>query len=196
MPAICWLKMTDYMQGWMQDELGGSLVVKEQRVVSAQHIDGARDVFRMETDEGLPCRQSPGNAISAAWRNALDAGLAVDARTIKQEYGITGDILKQYIPVECPKMAMTSSGVLRPWTLDTAFGQKQATALQRILREAFWQAVDEYARKYATEHLGQRYAQSDMIESFCISTGTPDIHIESIRREWQRRIKSKKKKYN
>ena len=189
LPAICWLKVTDYMHGWLQYELGGEARVKEQRVVCVQHMPGARDILRMETTEDTTAQKPVDTAMSATLRNCIAAGLVLNADEVTQLYGINKEALQLFIPIECPKMCLTKNGVLRPWTQDTTFSHKQATALQRLLREAFWQAVAEYDRQYAREHQGEKYAQVDMIEAFCERTSTPDLYAEAMRREWQRRCK-------
>ncbi len=187
-PAICWLKVTDFIQGWVQHELGGGAMVKDWKVVSIQHLPGARRALRLET-ANEPMGNGPiGNSISATFRNALDAGMRIDPTTIEESYGATKESLLQYLPIECPRLCMTRSGVLRPWTLDVNFGMKQAKVIQRILREAFWQAVSDYADRYAREHRDKKYAQIDMIEAFCRDTDTPDVYAEPMRREWQRRL--------
>lgn len=177
------------MQGWTQHELGGGAQVKDFKVLSVQHLPGARHVLRMETVHEPLGDGQIGNSMSATFRNALDAGMRIDAQTMEQEFGATREALLQYQPIECPKLCMTRSGVLRPWTHDVNFGEKQAKAVQRLLRNAFWQAVQDYSDSYAREHRGEKYAQIDMIEAFCRDTDTPDIYADAMRREWQRRVK-------
>ena len=189
MPAIVWLKVTDYMHGWLQWELGGALRVKDQKVVSVQHLPGARDILRMETVEDLADHRPVDNAMSDSRKNCILAGLALDPAVIEREYGITKDVMKLFMPIECPKMTLTKNGVLRPWTLDTCLSQKQTAAMQRLLREAFWKAVGEFNEVYARRMNGQRYPAVDMIEEFCIETRTPDLYVDAMRREWQRRVK-------
>lgn len=188
-PAICWLRITDFIQGWVQHELGGGAQVKDYRVVSIQHLPGARRVLRMETLYEPMGKGQIGNSISATWRNALDAGLKIDPTAMEQNYGATKDSLMQYQPIECPRLCMTRRGVLREWTLDVNFGSKQAKAVQRLLRDAFWKAVQDFSDRYASEHRDEKYAQIDMIEAFCHETNTPDLYADPMRREWQRRIK-------
>lgn len=188
MPAIAWLKMTDYTHGWLQWELGGSMRVKDRCAICIQHLPGARSILRMESDD-TPVRGAVGNAMSARWKNCIDAGLEIDADAIRTEYGLTPETVDLFVPIECPKVCTTRDGVLRPWTLDVSFGQKQATALQRFLRQAFWDAVADFDRSYAGRMNGRKYAAVDMIEAFCAQTGTPDIHVDALRREWQRRVK-------
>lgn len=190
MPAIVWLKMTDYMHGWLQWELGGALRVKNWRVLSVQHLPGAREVLRgMESEGDRMGRCRVNNSMSATRRNCIDAGMDLDPDVTHELYGVTKEDLGSYLPVECPKMCMTRNGVVRPWTSDVNLGRRQSTALQHLLREAFWGAVEQYNREYAERMGGSEYPAVDMIEGFCEMTGTPDLHVEAMRREWQRRQK-------
>jgi hypothetical protein len=66
--------------------------------------------------------------------------------------------------------------------------------MQKLLSEAFWKGVEDFDRDYAEKQNGARYAAVDMIEAFCVDTGTPDIHVDALRREWQRRVKRAKVK--
>lgn len=189
MDTICWLKITDYMQGWLKSTLCGGKKVRNMPVISVRHIEGAREVMMMPAEDELPDGGAPGNAISATWRNALESGIIIDPKTMEKEYGVTREVLRQYLPIECPKHAVTKDGIIRQWTNDTCFGKQQATALLRLLREAFWQAVGEFSEEYSREHAGEKYAQVEMIESFCKETHTDDVYAEAMRREWQRRQK-------
>ena len=192
LPAIVWLRVTDYMRAWLQYELGGSLRVRDSKIVCVQHLTGARDVLRMETvDEVLP-RKKVDKSMSATWRNALEAGMAFDPEAMEREYGVTKELLKLFVPVECPRMALTQHGVLRPWSHDTNFSPRQATAMQDLLRREFWQAVGAFSEQYARSMNGKKYAQVEMIEAFCKETGTPELYVDAMRREWQRRLKRTK----
>lgn len=91
-------------------------------------------------------------------------------------------------------MRLTENGVLRPWTNDTCLGRRQANELIVVIREAFWAGVEEFNREYARQHRGEKYAAVDMIEAFCRDTQTPDIHVDAMRHEWQRRLRSGKSK--
>lgn len=177
------------MGAWLQMELGGGARVKDLRVISVQHLEGARAVLRMETWEDLMEPGPVDNAMSATRWACIDAGLELDEGVTQQVYGIGRQELCQFQPIECPRLALTEDGVLRPWNSDTCFGAKQATALQRIIREAFWQGVGEFAARYAEKRKGEKYPQEEMVEAFCKETGTSDIHVPGIRREWQRRVK-------
>lgn len=189
LPAIVWLRVTDYMHGWLQHELGSELWIKDQRVVCVQHLPGARAVLRMETVEELMDPRPVGNAMSDNWKNCIEAGLELDASVVERMYGITKEQMKLFVPIECPKMCLTKNGVLRPWTLDVNFGQRQASEMQRLLRGAFWDAVAEFDGSYARKMDGEKYPAVDMIEAFCAETETPDLYVAAMRREWQRRVK-------
>lgn len=189
LPAICWLKMTDYMHGWLESELGGEVRAHGLRVLSVQHLEGARAVLRMETTEDVMAPEVVERSMSGTRMNCISAGMIIDADVVKELYGLTKETIALFEPIECPKMCLTRNGVLRPWTLDTTFGRGQAIALQRLLRGAFWEGVAEFDRRYAEEQGGEWYAAKEMVEEFCAATGTPDVHVEAIRREWQRRRK-------
>lgn len=189
LPAIVWLKVTDYMLPWMQWELGSNVKVRNMRVVSVQHLKGARDILREDTMEEVVPQRRVDKSMSATWRNALDAGMVLDPQAMEREYGVTKEVLKLFVPIECPRNCITSDGVLRPWTNDVNFSKHQATAMQELLRREFWQAVTAFSEDYARKRDGERYAQVEMIEAFCKETGTPDMYVEAMRREWQRRVK-------
>lgn len=180
------------MHGWLQNELGGGARVRELRVVSVQHLHGARKVLRMETFEDMMEKRPVENAMSATRYGCYAEGLVIDADVMAKEYGVTQEQLRLFLPVECPKMCLTKNGVLRPWTHDVCLGKEQASALIRIVREAFWQAVTEYDQEYSRLLEGKPYPAIDMIEAFCQETQTPDLYIPAMRREWQRRQKRAK----
>ena len=194
MPPITWLKVTDFMVGWLEHELGGAVRVKGRQVVSVQHLPGARDALRMETaDDMLLDRGADvSKAMSATRYCVIDAGLRIDPP--ERMYGVTKEQMQLYLPIECPKMTLTKFGVLRPWTTDVTFSKKQSTALMHVLREAFWQGVGEFDCEYAQqrmeEGLSAPYPAVDMIEAFCEATHTKDTCVEAMRREWQRRKKN------
>lgn len=191
-PPICWLKVTDYMHGWLQHELGCEAWIRKQRVVCVQHLPGARKVLRMETVEDMMEKQPVGNAMSSRRKNCLCAGMVLDADVIAREWGMTKELMALFVPIECPKMCLTKYGVLRPWTLDICFGKKQTIALQDLLRNEFWKAVKEYDEEYARRMNGEYYPARMMVEDFCADTETPDMYVDAIRREWQRRLQRAK----
>ena len=188
-PNIAWLWVTDFMHGWLQWELGGEARIGERRVVSVQHLPGARDILRMESgDDIMTPPKTAGASLSATRYNCYREGLHICPGVMEDTYGVTEASLELYVPIECPKMRLTKYGVLRPWTLDTCFGKDQARALQDLLRKEFWRAVEDFDADYA-EKTGAPYPAKEMIEAFCQATRTPDMHVEAIRREWQRRQK-------
>ena len=189
METICWLKVTDYMRGWARCALGCGTKIGKEPLISLYQIMGAKEVLEIGTDDDLPDHGTPGNAMSATWRCALEVGLEYDPATMECIYGVTEETLEQYLPIACPPTAMTVDGISRAWTNDTCFGREQAMALQKLLREAFWTAVGQYSKQYAQEHRGEKYAQVEMIEAFCRETKTDDMYVEAMRREWQRRNK-------
>ena len=194
LPAVAWLKVTDYMMGWIEYELCGSLRVGDRRIVCVQHLKGARAILRMQTEEDTMEPRPVGLAMSATRQGCISAGLTLNPKVVEQLYGMNRVALALFVPIECPRMTLTEGGVLRPWNCDTCFSHKQASQLLALLREAFWQAVAQFADRYAREHQGEKYAQQDMIEDFCRETHTDDIHVPALRREWQRRVKRVKNK--
>ena len=74
MPALCWLRVTDYIKGWLRYELGGVNRVNGQYVVSLQHLEGARAILRMETVNDTMEPSMSGNAMSATRYNCVAAG--------------------------------------------------------------------------------------------------------------------------
>lgn len=191
LPPIAWLKMTDYMHGWMQWELGGGARIKDQKVVCVQDLPGARDALMMETMDDIELGPMKiVNAMSGNRKNMLAAGLVLDEGVIEREYGMTKKMMALFVPIECPRRCLTKYGVLRPWSLDICLGRQQASELQRVIRAAFWKAVEQYNTEYARKMNGRKYPAVDMIEDFCVTTKTPDIYVEAIRREWQRRLKN------
>ncbi len=188
-PAICWLKMTDYTHGWLQHEFGCEARVGGKPIICIQHLPGAREILRMEASEETIGHRVVGNAMSSTLYNCIEAGMVLDPQVVEELYGITSEQLKLYVPVECPKMCVTETGVLRPWTLDVYFGKIQTTALQRLLRREFWKAVRDYDMQYAEKRGSRNYPAVEMVEDFCADTDTPDMYAEAIRREWQRLVK-------
>lgn len=189
LPPVAWLKVTDYMHGWLQHELGGGARIGDQRVVCLQHLPGAKEALRMETaEDDLMDVKAVGNAMSASRRNCVALGLALDQEVMERFYGVTADQLKLFAPVECPKRCLTRYGVLREWTNDVSFGREQANALQRVVRSGFWQAVEDFNAEYTRQQEGKKFPAIEMVEAWCRLTGTSEIHAENIKREWNRRV--------
>lgn len=191
MKTICWLRVTDYMQGWIRDALGGALVMEHQPMVSLDGVVGAREAFELPVADEED-RSVPGSAVSDLWMHAMITGVDMDPTGMEETFGVTEATLRQYLPIECPLFAFTEDGVFRPWSSGMVFGRAQAIALQRVLREAFWRGVKAYSKRYALAHAGEHYAQEEMIEAFCHDTHTDDTHVQAMRREWQRRCKKEK----
>ena len=115
--------------------------------------------------------------------------MTLSPEATERMYHLSSEELQCFVPIEVPRVRLTEEGLLRPWGGDAMLGDAQAKALLRLLREAFWEDVERYAGRYAREHEGEKYAQEDMIVAFCRMTKTSELHIEAIRREWQRRCK-------
>lgn len=191
MPAIVWLRVTEFIRGWLDYEFGSKVMVNGRRVVCLQHLDGARDILRMETVDDtelspdLPVELS----LSASRYSMLQAAMTLSPEATERICHLSPEQMQQFVPIEVPRVRLTEEGLLRPWSGDAMLGDAQAKALLRLLREAFWEDVEQFARRYAREHEGEEYAQEDMIAAFCKMTKTSELHIEAIRREWQRRCK-------
>lgn len=189
LPPIVWLKVTDYMYGWIQHELGSALRIKDQRVICVQHLPGAREILRMETAEDLEGQTSVSISMSATWKNCIETGLSIDECTTEHVYGITKDAMKLYVPIECPKNCINDHGLLRPWTGEVNFGKNQANSMLVLLRKAFWQAVADFDKRYAKRMNGEKYAIVKMLEDFCLEHKTSDMYVEIMCREWRRQKK-------
>jgi hypothetical protein len=166
-------------------------MVNGQHVVCLGHLDGMRDVLRMETvsDMELSPDAPVKLSLSAQRYSIISAGMVLNAAATERVYHLSPEELQSFVPIEVPRLRLTEEGLLRPWDGDAMFGEHQAKELLRLLRQAFWEDVERYAGRYAREHEGEQYAQEDMIVAFCRETKTSELHIEAIRREWQRRQK-------
>lgn len=192
MPAIAWLRVTEFIRGWLDYEFGSKVMVNGRRVVCLQHLDGVRDILRMETADDMEL--SPdlpvGLSLSASRYGVISAAMTLSPEATERVYNLSLEELLSFVPIEVPRVRLTQEGLLREWG-DAMFGEQQAKELLRLLRHYFWESVERFARRYAIEHEGERYAQEDMIVAFCKMTRTSELHIEAIRREWQRRQKRK-----
>lgn len=191
MPAIVWLRVTGFLSGWLDYEFGSKAMVNGRRVVCLQHLDGARDILRMETvdDTELSPDMPIDLSLSASRYSMLQAAMTLSPEATERICHLSPEQMQQFVPIECPRLRLTEEGLLREWGGDAMLGDAQAKALLRLLRHYFWEEVKRFARRYAGEHEGEKYAQEDMIAAFCRLTKTSDLHIEAIRREWQRRCK-------
>jgi hypothetical protein len=166
-------------------------MVNGRRVVCLQHLDGVRDILRMETvdDMELSPDLPVDLSLSASRYGVISAAMTLSPEATERMYHLSLEQLQQFVPIECPRVRLTEEGLLREWGGDAMLGEHQAKAMLRLLREAFWESVEQFAQEYARKHEGERYAQEDMIVAFCKMTRTSELHIEAIRREWQRRCK-------
>ncbi len=191
MPAIVWLRVTGFLSGWLDYEYGSKVMVNGRRVVCLQHLDGVRDILRMETvdDVELSPNLPVDLSLSASRYGVISAAMTLSPEATERMYHLSPEQMQQFVPIEVPRLRLTQEGLLRPWGGDAMLSDAQAKALLRLLREAFWEDVERFAMRYAREHEGEKYAQEDMIAAFCRMTKTSELHIEAIRREWQRRCK-------
>lgn len=190
MPTICWLRVTDYMHDWVTHNLSGTLSVKGQGIVCLQHMKGARDIMRMKIVEDIELSIDAQNKCLSAQRyRVISAGMIINENATTRLYGIDREALALYMPIECPPVCMTDHGVLREWTNNTCFTYEQATALQKLLRDTFFQTVTDYNDYYKKKMAGKQYPAIDMIEEFCDENDINDTYADTIRREWQRRLK-------
>ena len=191
MPAIVWLRVTEFIRGWLDYEVGSKVMVNGRRVVCLQHLDGVRDILRMESvdDVELSPDLPVDLSLSASRYSMLQAAMTLSPEATERMYHLSPEQMQQFVPIECPRLRLTQEGLLRPWSGDAMLGDAQAKALLRLLRHYFWEDVERFAGRYAREHEGEKYAQEDMIAAFCRLTKTSDLHIEAMRREWQRRCK-------
>lgn len=191
MPAIVWLRVTEFIRGWLDYEVGSKVMVNGRRVVCLQHMDGVRDILRMESvdDVELSPDLPVDLSLSASRYSMLQAAMTLSPEATERMYHLSPEQMQQFVPIECPRLRLTQEGLLRPWSGDAMLGDAQAKALLRLLRHYFWEDVERFAGRYAREHEGEKYAQEDMIAAFCRLTKTSDLHIEAMRREWQRRCK-------
>ena len=187
---VIWLKMADYMRGWLEYELSGTATVEDRKIICVQHLPGARAILRMMThDDLMEERPSPGQAMSCTRQICYSNGLIINQAVMKERYGTTKELLDLFVPIEVAPVRLTKHGILRDWNIDTEPSKEMASALQRLLRQVFWDAVSAFDRRYAEEQGGAPYPAKEMVEAFCAETGTDDVHVDAIRREWQRRVK-------
>ena len=190
---VAWLHMTGYAHDWLFNEFGGSVRLYGKPVVSIAHLTGAKEILRMEAIDDMTASEDSRLAMSAMRMDCMEAGIVLNQETIRKMYGITPEHLKLFVPIECPKMALTKYGVLRSWGRTMSFGKRQAMALNRLLMKNFWQAIEDYYSALCKAGKAPVTAIS-MIEGFCDETGTSEIWATDLRREWQRRVARNKPK--
>lgn len=190
-PAVAWLSITNYMHEWLFHEFGGAVRLNGKQVLSIAHLPGAKELLRMQTQDDVMNEVPTLWSLSAMRMDFLQAGVTLG---VKGDGGLemSKEKLDTFVPVECPKMALTQNGVLRPWSRVTSFGQKQAFALIKMLRSEFWKTVADYEKQFKWP-AGTPRTTIAMIESFCQDTGTPDIYTDDLRREWQRQCATRAK---
>ena len=108
--AVVWLKVTDYMQGWLLKEFGGEARIGDRKVVCMQHLEGIKRAMKMiaEKDQRLPGQ--PPIVMSAQLHNCISAGLELDNCALMQEYALTKETFEMYIPLEMPALRVTLDG--------------------------------------------------------------------------------------
>lgn len=206
---VTWLAVAEYMQKWLYDEYGSDTVVHERRVLSVGHLPGARKALRETTVDDFAAGGDERRSVSALRMDCLVEGMKVNPETMDKRFHFTSKDLARYVPIECQRLALTQDGVLRPWNRRTAFSRLQACHLVDILHRQFWKAVEDFdgdfAERMAREaaeagdtiseadinrrqkYLNGLYPDVDMVTEFCEETGTPEMFIPEIRREFQRR---------
>ena len=190
-PSVAWLQITGYTHDWLYHEFGGSILLHGKQIVSIAHLPEARKILRMQTQEDIMGESPNRISLSAMRMDCLQLGCSIGPKSMQDNFKITTEQLNLFVPIECPRMALTKYGVLRPWDRTTAFGKEQANSLLNFLRRAFWQAVAEHEQ--ALTEKGQKPETAiKLIESFCQETGTSDVWVSDLRREWQRQCNAKK----
>lgn len=191
-PPVAWLSVTTYMHHWLCREFGGAVHLHEKPVLSISHLPGAREILRMQTQDDVMKPAQMRWSLSAMQMDCLKAGIRVGPKAVESMYNMTPEMLNTFLPIECPRMALTTNGVMRPWNRVISFGQSQAFALTKLLRNTFWQAVGDYESRFQWPE-GAQHTTIAMIEGFCADTGTPDIFAADLRREWQRQRNTRPK---
>ncbi len=190
-PAMAWLWVPGYMIAWLEYEYGGALVYYGRKLLSTWQVSGMKAAMREPTLEDALMNTQEKLSLSAQRMDCLQAGMQVNADTMATVFGMEARELALYVPLECPKMALTKLGVLRPWQRHIAFSRRQARSILALLQREFWGALAAYNEEYARTHEGW-YPAVEMVESFCDDTNTPEVFIAEIRREWQRKEKRKR----
>jgi len=194
-PAVTWLYVTGYLHDWLFHEFGGTVKLHGRPVISIAHLKGARDILRMETLEDMMDRTASRWAMSAMLMDCVVLGIDIGPKTMKEKYGVTKEQLQCFVPIECPRMALTPYGMLRPWSRVTCFGHKQAQELVKLLRAAFWQAVADHKEKMIADGNAPETA-SELVQSFSKDNGVGEVWQEDLRREWQRLAAVRRSKNN
>lgn len=198
---VTWLRMTEYTHDWLASCYGGKLSLYGKPILSIAHMPGVHRVLQMEVFEDMQ-DVAPAQAVhtepkdvlsmSAMRMDCLQNGCKVNPEAVGRICGLTREQLGAFVPVECPRMALTAFGVLRPWSRTTAFGRVQSNELIRLLRGAFWQAVSDYEARLRED--GELPDTAiELIEGFCKENGIGELYMEDLRREWQRKVARRQK---
>ena len=190
-PPVAWLSLTSYMHEWLFREYGGDVRLYGKPVLSIAHIPDAKKLLRQQTQDDVMEDGQTRWSVSAMRMDFLQHGVELGIKGVGG-MELTREQLNLFLPIECPKMALTQNGVLRPWNRQTSFGQRQAFALTKLLRGAFWKTVADYERNFKWPR-GAEHTAIAMIESFCQDAGVPDIYAADLRREWQRQCATRRK---
>ena len=197
---VTWLRMTEYMHDWLNKSFGGKCALYGKPILSVAHLPGAYKALQMEVFDDMqdvaPLQAGQAElkdvlSLSAMRMDCLQHGCRISPDTVDRLCGLTQEQLGAFVPLECPRMAMTAFGVLRPWNRTMAFSRAQSNELIRLLRGAFWQAVADHESQ-----LREKGALPDtaieLIESFCRDTGMSELWVEDMRRQWQRYLSRRK----
>lgn len=189
-PAMAWLHVPGYMIAWLEYAYGGTKVLYGHKLLSTWQVPGMRAALREHTLEDMLMNTTETLSLSAQRMDCLQAGMLIDTKAMEESFGMTKKALAQYVAIECPRLALTGEGVLRPWRRHIAFSRPQARNIQALLQREFWGAVAAYNTQYALTH--EAYPAVEMVEAFCDETNTPEVFIAEIRREWQRKEKMRR----
>lgn len=193
---VAWLRMTEYTHDWLARCYGGKLALYGKPILSVAHLPGVHKALQMEIFEDMqevaPAQDKHSEAkdvlsLSAMRMDCLQNGCKVSPEAIGRLCGLTREQLGAFVPVECPRMALTAFGVLRPWSRTMAFSRAQSNELIRLLRTAFWQAVTDYEARL--REAGEMPDTAiELIEGFCKENGIGELYMEDLRRQWQRYV--------
>lgn len=190
-PAVAWLQITKYMHEWLINEFGGNVRLHNKPVLTVTYLPGVKKVLRMETMDDVTDISDNKFSMSAMRMDCVTLGCSIGPKTMQEQYGITPELLDTYLPIECPRMALTKYGVLRPWARNMAFGKQQAIELLTLLRNAFWDNVNEYYHNLIDKGEAPETA-IELIRTYCEENHISEVHLDDLRREWQRLLKIKR----
>jgi len=190
-PAVAWLQTTKYLHDWLINEFGGNVRLHNKPVLTVTYLPGVKNILRMETLDDVTEKVDNKLSMSAMRMDCVTLGCSIGPKTMQELYGMTPELLDTYLPIECPRMALTKYGVLRPWSRNMTFGKQQASELLILLRNAFWDNVNEYYQALISEGNAPDTA-INLIRSYCEDKHISEVYIDDLRREWQRLLKIKR----